>query len=189
HNKRIATIPKISDNIHAGLAELAMPYAQLSIELEQKENFTTTGNDQIKVLFAANKGSKLNLIKEVASGGELSRLALCFQSAIAGALALPTLIFDEIDSGVSGDVADKMGIILKKLSLNHQVLAITHSPQIAARGSSHFFVSKEVIGPKTYTRVKLLQATERVEAIAVMLSTNPPSSTAIEHARELMNSN
>ena len=125
-------------------------------------------------------------IKDVASGGELSRLTLCTKSLVADAIPLPTLIFDEIDSGISGDVSLKMGVILKELSTRHQVISITHTPQIAARADAHYFVYKKVDGQRTVTNVRLLAPDERVRSIAVMLSGNPPSDSAIATARELV---
>ena len=125
-------------------------------------------------------------IKDVASGGELSRLALCIKSLVAAAIPLPTLIFDEIDSGVSGDVALKMGNILHKLSKHHQVVVITHSPQVAAKAEKHYFVYKTNREDRTITSVRPLSTDERIRSIAVMLSQNPPSASALENARELM---
>ena len=122
----------------------------------------------------------------MASGGELSRLTLVTKSLVASAMALPTLIFDEIDSGVSGDVALKMGHILHDLSSHHQVVVITHSPQVAARADEHFFVYKKEEEQRTSTKVRQLQTEERIRAIATMLSQNPPSDSALENARELI---
>ena len=125
-------------------------------------------------------------IKDVASGGELSRLALCTKSLVASAIPLPTLIFDEIDSGVSGDVALKMGNILQKLSSHHQVVVITHSPQVAAKAEKHYFVYKTHKEDRTITDVRPLSKDERIKAIAVMLSQNPPSTSALANAKELL---
>ena len=128
----------------------------------------------------------MQAIKDVASGGELSRLALCTKSLVAAAIPLPTLIFDEIDSGVSGDVALKMGNILQKLATHHQIVAITHSPQVAAKADKHYFVYKNHKEDRTYTNVRPLSTDERVRSIAVMLSQNPPSESAIANAKELL---
>ena len=125
-------------------------------------------------------------IKDVASGGELSRLTLVTKSLVASAIPLPTLIFDEIDTGISGDVALRMGNILSDLSSHHQIVSITHSPQIAAKADSHYFIYKAETPDRTITKVRLLQKEERVRAIATMLSQNPPSESAIENARELI---
>jgi len=122
----------------------------------------------------------------VASGGELSRLALCIKSLVASAIPLPTLIFDEIDSGVSGEVALQMGLILQAISEEHQVISITHSPQIAAKANTHYFVRKKVTGNRTTTAVSQLNHQERVLEIAKMLSGNPPSDIAKQNAEELL---
>ena len=122
----------------------------------------------------------------MASGGELSRLTLCTKSLVASAIPLPTMIFDEIDTGVSGDVAKRMAVILRKLSKEHQVVSITHTPQIAAKADKHFFVYKKVEGDKTYSHIKQLKRDERVKEIAIMLSGNPPSEYAISNAIDLL---
>ena len=168
------------------LGQLAMEHAQLKVQIEPMENLGPKGNDDIKFLFAANMGSRLEPIKEVASGGELSRLALVIKSLVASSIPLPTLIFDEIDSGISGDVALKMGFILRKLSDEHQVVTITHSPQVASKADAHYFVYKKVKDDRTVTKVRLLADDDRVRAIAVMLSQNPPSEHALKNARELI---
>ena len=128
----------------------------------------------------------MDRIKNVASGGELSRLTLCTKSLVASAIPLPTMIFDEIDAGVSGDVAGKMGMILRLLSDDHQVITITHTPQIAAKADKHFFVYKDVLEEKTKTSVKLLDREERIKELAIMLSGNPPSDSAISNAIDLI---
>ena len=140
----------------------------------------------LQFLFATNIGSRFLPIKDVASGGELSRLNLCAKSIVADAIPLPTLIFDEIDAGVSGDVSLKMGLILKELSERHQVICITHTPQVAARADSHYFVYKKIQDERTLTNVRLLNDEERVRSIAVMLSGNPPSAAALDTAKELI---
>ena len=165
---------------------LSMPHARLEVEIKPANEFLATGIDQLRFLFAANKGSRLEEIKGVASGGEMSRLALCIKSLVASAMTLPTLIFDEIDSGVSGEVALQMGIILKELAEAHQVISITHSPQISARANVHYFVHKKVTGNKTTTSIKELDLEERVLEIAKMLSGNPPSEFAKQNARDLL---
>ncbi|MEO0338546.1 MAG: DNA repair protein RecN, partial [Bacteroidota bacterium] len=173
---------KVSDR----LALLAMEHAQLKIEFNVLKDLGPSGWDEVKFLFAANKGSKLQQIKDVASGGELSRLALVTKSLVASAIPLPTLIFDEIDSGISGDVALKMGNILRNLSDEHQVVCITHSPQIASKADSHFFVYKKVKKDRTVTRVKVLDEEGKVYSIATMLSQDPPSESALINAKELI---
>ncbi len=187
--RRLNVIPSFEQSVQKGLVQLSMNHAQLKAELTALDELSTTGKDEINFMFAANKGSRLQLIKDVASGGELSRLTLITKSLVASAIPLPTLIFDEIDTGISGDVALKMGDILRKLSDEHQVVSITHSPQIASKADTHYFVYKQVKGDRTFTNVKPLSKKERIHSIAVMLSSNPPSDSAIENARELIEAN
>ncbi len=172
--------------VHQQLALLSMEHALLKVDISPSEELLSTGGDIVEFLFAPNKGSRFLSIKSVASGGELSRLTLCIKSLVASAIPLPTLIFDEIDAGVSGDVALKMGRILRKLSNEHQVVVITHSPQVASKADAHYFVYKRVEDQRTKTKVRALNNGERVRAIATMLSTNPPSDSAIENAKELL---
>ena len=152
-------------------------------------NFLTKdGIDEIRFLFTANKGHTLAEMSKVASGGELSRLMLAIKSLIAQNSALPTIIFDEIDTGVSGEVANKVGQIMERLAKNLQVITITHLPQIASKGKSHYFVYKDEEGATTYTRIKQLNDQERVLEIAKMLSGDKPGKSALQNARELLNS-
>ena len=137
-------------------------------------------------LFAANKGSDFRELNKVASGGELSRLMLSIKSSIAKLTALPTIIFDEIDTGVSGDVADKIGIIMNDMAKNIQVITITHLPQIASKGQSHLFVFKEDKSNKTYSSIRKLTTDERIQEVAKMLSTGSPTTAAINNAKELL---
>ena len=184
--RRKAVVPDFTSRIHERLARLSMDKARLSIEFEELSAPSSTGLDTVTYLFSANKGSKLQRIKDVASGGELSRLTLVTKSLVASAIPLPTLIFDEIDAGVSGDVALRMGEILHELSEQHQVVTITHSPQVASRADKHYFVYKEEVGNRTATRVRELNKADRVKAIAVMLSSDPPSKPAIANAKGLL---
>ncbi len=186
HRRRTQRIPEFESEVAGFLGLLAMEHARLEVRLEQSDQLGPTGTDEVHFLFSANKGGRLQLIKDVASGGELSRLTLVTKSLVADAIPLPTLIFDEIDTGVSGDVALKMGNILRALSDKHQVVSITHSPQIASKADVHYFVFKEVGEDRTFTRVKQLEADDRVRAIATMLSQNPPTDSAIQNARELL---
>ena len=142
--------------------------------------------DEVNILFSPNKGSEYLPLKDTASGGELSRLTLVIKSLVAGAITLPTLVFDEIDAGVSGDVAQKMGSILTGLSQKHQVITITHSPQIAAKAHSHYWVYKTDTDHRTVTSMRKLNDEDRIIEIAKMLSGNPPSESAKANARELM---
>ena len=184
--KRKSVHEAFAKDIIGLLAQLGMEHAQLSIEFRTLAALGPNGQDEVSFLFAANRGSRLLPIRDVASGGELSRLALVAKSLVASAIPLPTLIFDEIDAGISGDVALKMGKILRHLSNEHQVVSITHSPQVASKADFHFFVYKQYDAAKTITRVRRLDGDEEVTAIAVMLSQNPPSDSAIENARELL---
>jgi DNA repair protein RecN (Recombination protein N) len=183
---RQSVIPDFEIKVLKLLAKLSMPHAQLKVDVTHLESLTQTGVDEINFYFSANKGGRMQLIKDAASGGEISRLTLITKSLVASAIPLPTLIFDEIDSGVSGDVALKMGDILRKLSNQHQVVSITHSPQISSKADAHYFVYKRDKEDRTITKVKLLTELERVKAIAVMLSQSPPSEAALENARELL---
>ncbi len=184
--KRRSVAPQFRKKVIAMLQELGMPSARLDITFELLRELSPHGLDEVQFLFSANKGAPLQPIKEVASGGELARLTLTTKSLVASAIPLPTLIFDEIDTGISGDVALKMGNILAQLAKEHQVICITHSPQVAARAHKHYEVIKEETKDSTQTQVHLLQKEDRVHAIAVMLSKNPPTEAAVENARELM---
>ncbi|MFK8103689.1 MAG: DNA repair protein RecN [Saprospiraceae bacterium] len=183
---RAAVIPSFEKKVHKLLAYLSMEHARLKVEISSLDHFNNTGLDEINFLFAPNKGSRFSSIKEVASGGEISRLTLCTKSLVASAIPLPTLIFDEIDTGISGDVALQMGKILQRLSKQHQVVSITHTPQIAVKADTHYFVYKKTEKDRTITRVKLLGEEDRIKAIATMLSGSPPSNSAIENAKELL---
>ncbi len=184
--RRRAVPPSFEERVQAMLTQLSMPHAQLRVDIAELAQLGPMGLDDVQFLFATNVGSRFLPIKDVASGGELSRLTLCAKSLVADAIPLPTLIFDEIDSGISGDVSLKMGLILKELSARHQVISITHTPQIAARADTHYFVYKKVEGQRTVTNIRLLAPDERVRSIAVMLSGNPPSDAAVATARELV---
>lgn len=180
--------PGFSQQVQERLADLSMENAQLMVDFQALEKPGPHGLDEVQFLFSANKGGKLQSIKAAASGGEMSRLALVTKSLVAKAMKLPTLIFDEIDAGVSGDVAQKMGQILTDLSQHHQVVVITHSPQVASRADRHYFVYKQdrEDAERTITKVRELDQEERIRSIAVMLSQNPPSDSALENARELV---
>jgi len=185
-DNRKKVIPKIEKEIATLLSALSMPNAQLKINQTALESFGTTGIDKISFLFSANKGSDFKELNKVASGGELSRLMLSIKSLIAELTALPTIIFDEIDTGVSGDVADKVGSIMNTMSDKMQVITITHLPQIASKGASHLFVYKEDKNNKTYSNIKKLNNEERIQEIAKMLSTGSPTAAAISNAKELL---
>jgi DNA repair protein RecN (Recombination protein N) len=184
--KRKSVVESFCNAVHSRLTRLSMENAQFSIHILPAPDFGPSGQDGVEFMIATNKGSKLLPIGEIASGGELSRIALTIKSLVADSLNMPTLVFDEIDSGISGDVALKMGEILKELSQKHQVVCITHSPQIASKASIHYYVHKEDIGERTIAQIKILEGEERVSSIAIMLSSNPPSRAALENARELI---
>lgn len=188
HERRISVVDDFEAAIKQRLELLSMPHAQLKVQIEDKGLPGPTGSDEITFLFSPNKGSKFLPIKEVASGGELSRLTLITKSLVASSIPLPTLVFDEIDTGISGDVSLKMGKILQELSERHQVICITHTPQIASRADRHYFVHKATGEDKTITQVRVLSEEERVREIATMLSGSPPSASALENARELLSS-
>ncbi len=183
---RLKVAEQFKINILRILGDLGMQNANFEASITETFQYLPHGKDQIVYLFSANKGGKLLPIKDAASGGEMSRLILVIKSLVAGAMALPTMIFDEIDTGVSGEIAHKMGLILHQLAQKHQIISITHSPQIAAKANQHYFVYKSDIHDKTYTAIKVLSHEERIIELAKMLSGNPPSQAAIANARELM---
>lgn len=169
------------------LAPLGMPNAKFTINIIPQEQFLSNGKDTIEFLFSANKGSSFGLLKKVASGGEMSRIMLAVKYILSRYTHLPTIIFDEIDTGVSGEIAHKMGEIMQQMSSNMQVISITHLPQIAAKGNSHYKVYKEDLEQHTHTRIMLLNNEDRVVEVAKMLSGEKISSAALEHAKELLN--
>ncbi|MCE3259133.1 MAG: recN [Bacteroidetes bacterium] len=184
---RTEAIPALEKNVKELLAELSMPNATFKIEITPLGELSGSGLDLIRLLFSANKGAPLNELHKVASGGELSRLMLTLKSLLATKKELPTIIFDEIDTGVSGDVADKIGNILSKMGKGMQVITITHLPQIASKGSHHLFVYKKDDDEKTTSYIKELDKEERVNEIAKMLSTGNPTQSALKNAKELLN--
>lgn len=186
--KRKKAIPAIQASVQKMLAALSMPNAQLQINLVALDNCSNFGCDELQFLFSANKGLALSELHKVASGGELSRLMLCLKAHLAEKTALPAIIFDEIDTGVSGDVAHKIGSILLDMGRHMQVIAITHLPQIASKGKQHLFVYKRDVKEQTQSEIKILTGDERVVEIAKMLSTGKPTSAALDNARELLKS-
>lgn len=187
-NNRNQIIPKLENQIKESLIEVGMPNAILKIENEVQidEKLTENGKDQIRFMFSANKGQTPLLLNKVASGGELSRLMLCIKSLIAKHTALPTIIFDEIDTGISGEIASKVGNIMEKLSLNMQVIAITHLPQIASKGKAHYSVYKDDSLENVQTNIKKLDNVDRTMEIAKMLSGENPGEFALQNAKELL---
>ncbi len=185
-SNRTKAIPEIENEVVNALGEMGMANSTLKIELNQLQSLGPDGINQVRFLFSANKGHTLAEMSKVASGGELSRLMLAIKSLIASHTALPTIIFDEIDAGVSGEVANKVGIIMERLAQNLQVIAITHLPQIASKSGAHYFVYKDNSTATTYTRIKELNRDERVLEIAKMLSGDKPGESALQNARELL---
>ena len=186
-DSRKKAIPILVDKIVQILVQLGMPNSRFKVDLLPKEQFLINGKDEISFLFSANKGSELGLLKKVASGGELSRIMLAVKAILAQYSKLPTIIFDEIDTGVSGEIANKMGEIMKSMSSEMQVFAITHLPQIAAKGTQHYKVFKHSEGNNTISELKLLNKDERVREIAEMLSGKDISDSALNHAIALLN--
>lgn len=187
HGQRQKAIPVLTQSITEILGQLGMPNARFDFRLAQTETFYHNGKDNLELLFAANKGTDFGLLKKVASGGEMSRIMLAVKAVLARYSNLPTIIFDEIDTGVSGEVANKMGSIMKEMSAKMQVLAITHLPQIAAKGDYHYKVEKTTSGETTVSELKLLTDNERVHEIAQMLSGRDVTDSALNHARALLN--
>ncbi|AOC97364.1 DNA repair protein RecN [Flavobacterium anhuiense] len=187
HENRVNAIPNLSAQLVAILETLGMPNARFNMELQPSETYFQNGKDELQFLFSANKGTDFGLLKKVASGGEMSRIMLAVKAILAKYSKLPTLIFDEIDTGVSGEIAIRMGEIMKEMSTTMQIFAITHLPQIAAKGDSHFKVSKSTIGDDTQSELKLLAQEDRIIEIAQMLSGANISDSALNHAKELLN--
>ncbi len=186
---RLSVIPEMESHLTGMLRQLGMPNGKFRIDHNNTDDYTPTGTDKVIFLFSANKQSDLQDISVVASGGELSRVMLSLKSLITGSSGLPTIIFDEIDSGVSGDIADRVGNILTEMALNMQVINITHLPQIASKGKNHYKVYKKDEGASTNTYIKLLNTEERIEEIAKLLSGKELTDAALKNARELLTSN
>lgn len=188
HESRLAVVPKVESYIQSLLTTVGMANAQLKINLDKLslDKINANGCNAVSFLFSANKGQSLQTIHKVASGGELSRVMLAIKSLVARSSALPTIIFDEIDTGISGEVALKVGEVMEGLSHNMQVIAISHLPQIASKGNAHFKVYKEDKNDKTYSNIQLLTPEQRVLEIAQMLSGANPGDAAMQHARELL---
>lgn len=181
-NKETAPFTK---NVNQLLHQVGMPNAKIKVTIDEVA-YNAYGKDKIDFLFDANNTQKFEPIKKVASGGELSRLMLCIKSLVAKSIDLPTMIFDEIDTGISGEPAKQVGLLLQGLGQARQVLCITHQPQIAAKGHAHLFVYKEQKGANTNTFLRALTANERVQHIALMIGGDPPSKSALENAKELL---
>ncbi|MBZ9730504.1 DNA repair protein RecN [Salegentibacter sp. JZCK2] len=186
HEKRKAIVPAFIKEAENLLGDLGMPNARLKIELKKAPSFLANGQDELNWYLAANKGGNFKEIKKAASGGELSRIMLAVKSILAAQSKLPTIIFDEIDTGVSGDIAQKMAGILQRMGSAMQVIAITHLPQIAGKGNSHFKIFKEDSANATTTKIEELKDSERVEELAMMLGGKNIGDSARAHARALL---
>ena len=184
-SKREKEMSPLTVNVNKLLHQVGMPNAKIKVSID-KVPFNFYGKDKIDILFDANNTNKFEPIKKVASGGELSRLMLCIKSLVAKSVDLPTMIFDEIDTGISGEPAKQVGLLLQNLGQARQVLCITHQPQIAAKGNAHLYVYKEQKGSTTHTYLKTLNKTERVMHIAQMIGGDPPSKSAMDNAKELL---
>lgn len=187
HNNRTEVIPALIEQLQSILGSLGMPNAQFKIHCDLSDSFYYNGKDELSILFSANKGGQFNELKKAASGGELSRIMLAIKSVLSKYIKLPTIIFDEIDTGVSGEISNKMGDIMLLMSKTMQVISITHLPQIAAKGHTHFKVYKEEVNEVTRTNLMKLNHDERIVEIAQMLGGIEMSSSAIAHAKELLN--
>jgi len=184
---RLKAVPVLSEKLIFILEQLGMPNVRFNMELKPLDTYFANGKDDLQFLFSANKGSDFGLLKKVASGGELSRIMLATKAILAQYSNLPTIIFDEIDTGVSGEIANKMGNIMKEMSAKMQVFSITHLPQIAAKGNVHYKVFKSIQGERTISELKLLSSEERIVEIAEMLSGKDISDSALNHAKALLN--
>jgi len=182
---RKKAIEPFTKQVNKLLAQVGMPNAQIKIQVDTT-TLNSYGSDTIEFLFDANKSNRFEPLRKVASGGELSRLMLCIKSLVAKKLQLPTLIFDEIDTGISGEAAKQVGLIMKELSASHQLISITHQPQIAAKADAHYFVYKEIKGDKIATSIRQLTGDERITAIAHMLSGEKPTAAALANAQEMV---
>ena len=183
---RKAVVPQICKQLVEGLTRLGVAHAKVEIPILATEDFTAKGCDEVQILFAANLNQSLRNVSEVASGGEISRLMLCVKALIASTKGLPTIIFDEIDTGVSGNIATQMASIMQEMSAHRQIIAITHLPQIAAYGTHHYKVYKADTDKRTETHIRRLNEEERITEIATMLSGSTPTQEAIANAKQLL---
>jgi len=183
---RMGEVAGLEQRVNVMLAQVGMPNARIKVSVFATQELKEHGLDEIEFLFDANKSNQFQPLRKVASGGELSRLMLCIKSLVATSMNLPTLIFDEIDTGISGEAAKQVGIILKDLADARQVICITHQPPIAGKGQRHFFVHKTVVDDAVKTAIRILSTDERIVAIAQMLSGEKPTAAALENAREMV---
>lgn len=189
HKRRVAAAKTFAESVTAAVRSLSMPYAVFTVECEKTNVFTPTGTDKVRFMFSANKGVEPNVMSKVASGGELSRLMLAVKHTAAVRSYVPTMIFDEIDTGVSGAVASKLGSMMREMGKHLQIVSITHLPQIASKASNHFFVFKNNDGNRTFSSMKILDKQERIMEIAKMLSNDRVTETALKAAEDLLETN
>ena len=185
--RRAGVLPGFTEDLRKELVELGIPNASFTWELLQREAFGPSGRDVLELLFTANKGGNYGPLKKSASGGELSRIMLAIKARLAAFEALPTMMFDEIDTGVSGEISNRMGDIMREMSRHMQVFAITHLPQVASKGHQQYKVYKEDVEGRTTTRIRQLSQEERIQELAQMLGGSQLTDTALTHARELLN--
>jgi DNA repair protein RecN (Recombination protein N) len=176
----------LEDKVNKLLAQVGMPNAKLKVEIKTVAGLNFYGHDAIEFLFDANKSNQFQPVRKVASGGELSRLMLCIKSLVAQSIDLPTMIFDEIDTGISGEAARQVGMIMKDLAAKRQMICITHQPQIAGKADTHFFVYKEIVKDAVKTNIRQLNTEERIITIAKMMSGEKPTAAAMENAKEMV---
>ena len=185
---RKKTFPSLVSAMEDRLRKLGMTESHFCVNLQETDELRESGSDSVTFLFSANAGIVPADMSKIASGGEMSRIMLCLKSIITDSMYLPTIIFDAIDTGISGETASKVGLMMQKLAENHQVIAITHLPQIAARGQHHYLVYKQNTGHQTYTSIKTLNMQEREQMLATMMSGENCTETAVATARELLKS-
>jgi len=187
HDNRVMAVPILKQKLEENVSLLGLPNAQFKVEFKNSDTFKNSGTDIIVVYFTANKGGNFGVLKKVASGGEMSRIMLSVKALLSQYKKLPTIIFDEIDTGVSGEIALKMAYIMGKMSAQMQILSITHLPQIAAKGEQHIKVYKEDRDNATVTLLKQLTEEERIVEIAHMIGGNSITDTTLANAKELLN--
>ena len=186
HDKRCQAAEAFGEKVTSLVQQLAMPFAQFQVSVERQDSFGSKGSDEIRFLFSANKGIAVDDLRRVASGGELSRLMLSIKSAVSSYNYIPTLIFDEIDTGVSGEVAAKIGSIMRQMGRSLQLISITHLPQVASQAEHHYFIYKDNEGTRTQSHIRLLDSEERITEIAKMLSNDKVTPEALRAAEVLM---
>ena len=186
HDRRCQAATAFSEKVTELVRQLAMPFAQFQVSVEGQDSFGSKGSDEIRFLFSANKGIAVDDLRRVASGGELSRLMLSIKSAVSDYNYIPTLIFDEIDTGVSGEVAAKIGSIMRQMGQSLQLISITHLPQVASQAEHHYFIYKDNEGERTQSHIRLLDSKERIKEIAKMLSNDQVTPEAIKAAEVLL---